>query len=102
MVKIKSHIFRGLRYKIKWRPITKAEQKKMKYTQTLLGSCDGPSSAGKTITIDPTTHGSEFLKVVIDEAIHACIWDLDNVAVDETSSSIASFLWKIGFRNVEM
>ena len=102
MIKIKSHIFRGLRYKIKWRPITKAERKKMKYTQTLLGTCDGPSSVGKTITIDPTVSGEELLKVAIDEAIHACMWDLDNVAVDEMSSSISSFLWKIGFRNVDI
>jgi len=98
MNKIKSHVFRGRRYTLAWRPVTKAEKKQMKVDA--IGSCDGPPSAkGKSITIDPSLSELELLRAVIDESIHACMWDLDNVAVDEMSSSISRFLWRLGFRD---
>ena len=41
------------------------------------------------------------LKVLIDEALHACVWDLDNEAVDERSTEIAEFLWRCGYRRTK-
>lgn len=98
MHKIKSHVFRGKRYRIVWRPVSKAEKKQMK--TDALGYCEGPPSAtNKCITINPSISEFDLLRAAIDEGLHACLWDLDNEAVDEMSESISRFLWRMGFRD---
>lgn len=90
---IKTHDFGAKRYKILWKKPTKSVT-----GFDAWGSCDDPSSSDKTILISPNLEEFDFLTTCIDEAIHACNWSLDNDHVDEMSSSISEFLWRIGFR----
>jgi hypothetical protein len=90
--KIKSHTFRGKRYKIKWKYIPKKEE--------AIGFCTSPDVKDKHIIIDPKNANLELLRAAIDEGIHACLWDLDNDAVSEMSESISRFIWRLGFRDV--
>jgi hypothetical protein len=106
MNKIKSHVFRGKRYKIKFKRVSKKLIKCMKNMEgkesSIIGACEGPPSLkNKSITIDPVSTGLEALHVAVDEGIHACLWDLDNDAVDEVSTSVSRFLWRLGYRDSE-
>lgn len=38
------------------------------------------------------------LATLLDEAMHACFWDLDDDCVDQASEAIAKFLRKCGVR----
>ena len=64
------------------------------------GECDSPDTIDKEIVIalqhnkDP----KEELNTLLHEALHACAFDLSEDAVEEISSSISSFLWKLGYR----
>lgn len=94
---IKRHSFCGKRYNITWeKPPKWPDGKGNKFQPT--GLCDSPDSLDPTIVIDPQLTEEELLKTAIDEAIHACIWPLDNDFVDEMSESIGSLLWRMGFR----
>jgi hypothetical protein len=64
------------------------------------GLCDPPGPE-RTIQIKPTLRQRRMLETLIDEGIHACMWDLDNDAVDECSASIAEFLWRCGYRRTK-
>lgn len=88
--RINNHTFRGRRYAIKWR--------KPKTHPLDVGTCDPPHVVNKTIEIDPRQEEKEILRVAIDEGLHACHWDIDNDSVDETSTCLSDFLWRIGFR----
>lgn len=92
MKKPKTHCFRGLDYKILWR-------KPRNQPSTCGGTCNGPSK--RTIEIHPDLKGKEKLRILIDESIHACLWDIDNDSVGETSSSISEFLWECGVRVID-
>jgi hypothetical protein len=81
--------FRGKKYNIRW---TKDEG---------LGSCEHPNTKGKTITLHPELSGNELIRVAVDEAIHACFWELDNDSVGEASESIAKFLHDLGIKHVQ-
>jgi hypothetical protein len=48
--------------------------------------------------VSPNLKEYDFLSTCLDEAIHACNFSLDNEHVGDMASSIASFLWRIGFR----
>lgn len=37
------------------------------------------------------------LEVAIDEALHACCWDLDNDVVDEIAKDVQLYLTRLGF-----
>ncbi len=50
------------------------------------------------VYIDPYLKEQRFLKVSIDELIHANCWPLDNDVVDIMSDTIGNFLWELGFR----
>jgi hypothetical protein len=52
----------------------------------------------RRIYIRTDVHQKQVLKALIDEAIHACSWDLDNDAVWEYSEAIGNFLWRTGLR----
>lgn len=64
------------------------------------GLCFPPKSKGKIskIYIDPKMNEKDFLRICIDETIHANFWCLDNDEVGIASASISKFLWKLGFR----
>jgi hypothetical protein len=87
--RIKYANFRGRRYIVRWR--------KMKG----LGLCDPPDLPKKKITLNSNLKGKELLRVAVDEAIHACFWDLDNDMVGEASYAISDFLDRIGFKCIE-
>lgn len=94
------HKFRGDIFEIKWKKIYPYKEFKHeldageRITATTLNT-----KKDKVITIDPDMIEDEeyLLIVLIDEALHACFWDLDNDSVAEASTSIAKFLKKIGF-----
>ena len=87
--KIKSHDFAGNRYKVIWKkPIAKDTG----------GLCEDNTAPEKTMHVSPNLKEYDFLSTCLDEAIHASNFSLDNEHVGEMASSIASFLWRIGFR----
>lgn len=77
-----AHTFRGRRYRIKWR-----KPKDRKHG----GYCENPKGKNPEITIHPELDDENLLRVVIDEGIHACFYDLDNESVGEASTDIAAF-----------
>jgi hypothetical protein len=87
---IRAHRFRNNRYKV--------EVKKLKDRR---GQCDDPTTQGKSIVIDPNQSGENLLATLLDESIHACMFDIDNEVVDVISDDIARFLWRAGYRLVE-
>lgn len=90
--KIKSHTFRGKRWKIVWR----------KPPRTTKGDsdadCERPDSTDKTIRINSKAAGLRELELELHEAAHASFWDWDEEAVEEAARDIAKFLWRIGWR----
>ena len=88
--RIDSHKFRGKRYKIRWLPKPKFNG------ESVEGFCTNPALA--EIAIKTNLTEKQLLATALDEGLHACIWDLDNEAVDEISDSLASLLWRLGFR----
>ena len=86
------HTFRGKRYCIRWRPPSNPKH---------AGECDDPKYKKPSIVIHPELTGIEKLMTLVDESIHACVYDLDNEVVYETSSAIAMFLWDCGLRFID-
>ncbi len=87
---IKAHRFRNNRYNIE-----------VKNLKDHFGRCDAPDTKQKKILINPNQSGEKLLATLLDEAIHACMFDIDNDVVDEISDDIARFLWRAGYRLVE-
>ena len=90
---VRVHDFSGHRYKIVWKKPTKELA-----GGDAWGLCEDNKAPEKTIHIDPNLDEFDFLTTCLDEAIHGCNFTLDNEYVAEMSSSIANFLWRIGFR----
>jgi len=88
-----SHNFRGKLYKI-----LKSQFKKKSHT---VGTCDDPTSQDKSIKVPINGNTVEDLDIIIHESAHACLWLLDEDTINETATSIATFLWKLGWRKVE-
>jgi len=89
--KIKSHTFRGNKYKI--------EVKKIVHDDYIYALTDGPKTKGKKITIDPRhKDGYDLMETMLDESIHACMWDINNDVVKDMAQGMAKFLWRAGFR----
>ena len=86
------HSFRHKRY-----PIIELDKK----AKDRLGQCDSPTTKNKMIEI-PIGHSKASLEVQVHEAIHACLFDLDETTVEEISGDISNFLWKLGWRNVSV
>jgi len=91
--KVRAHDFSGHRYKIFWKRPPKSLA-----GGDAWGLCEDNTAPEKTIHIDPNLIEYDFLTTCLDEAIHGCNFTLDNDYVAEMSSSIAYFLWRIGFR----
>ena len=83
--KPKNHNFRGKKYKIFFRP-----PKNMNH----IGPCDFGT---REIEIKPSLKGKEKLDCIIHEALHACLPDLDDDAVNETGIAVSGLLFKLGY-----
>ena len=88
---MKTATFRNKRYTV----VMKKE------TAEAMGCCDAPNSPDKQIVIPKGTRLID-LDTSIHEALHACLWDLDEEAVEETAEDIARFLWRLGYRKVDL
>jgi hypothetical protein len=64
----------------------------------LLGLCDYDK---KTLHIPKEGTKMTDLDTIIHEALHACT-ELDEDAVDESATSIARLLWRLGWRKVNI
>ena len=58
------------------------------------GLCDPPETVGKKIQILKRLKGEELIEVLFHEAIHACLWDIDEDAVAELAADAAKMIWK--------
>ena len=85
-----SHVFRNKRYKVCF--VKKVDE------EGSWGECDPPNKKNKKVKIRNNLSDKNTLTTAIDEAIHACIFDLDNEVVAEMSQSMSNFLWKLGYR----
>ena len=83
---MKYHNFRGRKFKIFFGPIKNRNH---------LGTCDEGS---KEIEIRSTLEGEELLDCLIHEALHACFPDIVDGAINDSATSIASFLGRLGYR----
>jgi hypothetical protein len=81
-----AHVLRGAEYKFFFRA-----PKNRKH----LGTCDIDS---KEIEIKPGLSEADCLDCFIHEALHACMPDITDEAIDETATSIAKLLIKLGYR----
>tara|TARA_Y100000034_G_C6905227_1_gene419804 strand:- start:2697 stop:2975 length:279 start_codon:yes stop_codon:yes gene_type:complete len=86
------HVFRNKRYKVCF--VKKIDD------EGNWGECDPPEKKGKKIKIKNNLGDKNTLTTALDEAIHACTFDLDNEAVNEMSQSISNFLWKLGYKRI--
>lgn len=82
------HVFRRKRYRIRWVPSLGPK----------LADCDAPTDTDKEIRLEQGLRGLNELTTVIHEGLHACLWDLDETAVEESASDIARLLWRLGYR----
>lgn len=83
---IKSHKFRGKRWKIKF--VEKFEEK-------IKGLCEAPHRKKKTISILKVSNVKKFFETNLHEAIHSVNWDWDEEAVTEAAEDITSYLFRI-------
>lgn len=87
---VKSHVFRGKRYRVLHLPPSKIKD--------ALGKCSPPYKTGKTLKFDNTLKDLLQLEIYIHEALHAEYWDLDEEAIADAAYDLAKFLWKLGYR----
>jgi len=87
-----THIFREKRWKVL--PVSR-NRKKSK------GDCEAPHMPNKQIRIPMTGDTRSDLDTIIHEGLHACLWDLDDEAVQFTAHDIARLLWRLGWRKTE-
>ncbi len=87
--KVKKHKFNGKIYKIKWRKPYKCE-----------GLCDDPASpaSDRYIWLNPHSSEEDLILLATHEAIHSCMFFLDEETVTKAGDDIGSFLYKMGFR----
>jgi hypothetical protein len=83
--------FRGKKYRI-LRP--------KRINKDDLGLCDSPTMKRPAIRLRNDQRGVNLLCIAIHEALHACLWDLAEEAVEDISSDIARFLHDLGFREI--
>ena len=86
---VKTVTLRGKRWRICYSPYEK------------YGECESPCEKNKLITLRDDLAGKDKLDTIIHEALHACLWDLDEEAVHGTAKGIATFLWRMGYRTKE-
>lgn len=92
MKPMKTHVFRRRRYRIR-----DVAQRKIR---GLNGECDDPREPRPEIRLSRGQPPRTELITHLDEAMHACLWDLDNEIVAEIADSIGKFLWRRGYRRI--
>jgi hypothetical protein len=96
----KSHVFRAVQYKLRWRkpPLTKKERRANKANRTHGKTFFPEPKFSPVIYIDPNDPPMEFLNTVVHEGLHACIPDLDEPCVTDTVDTILSLLKRMGMK----
>ncbi len=94
MAKVKSHVFRGKRYKILHVPPSILRDKNKRKFKA---DCDHPETKGKKIRISKKLKGLILLDTYIHEACHASAFNLSENLVNEMARDIAKFLTRIGY-----
>lgn len=90
---IKSHIFRGKVWKIKWRAPRRTKDTPLGYN--LFGLADIET---KTLHIFPSRDPWDLLDTVLDETTHANFFDRDNDSVREAVQSQIELLKRMGMK----
>lgn len=80
------HRFRHKRYRIKLNRIL---------SPGCLGYCNPPKDKKPVLALSVDVPKKRRVEIAIHEALHACLWDLDEKAVRRTAKDIASFLKKL-------
>ena len=83
---MKTHVFRGARYRI-------VESNRIKRD----GYCDWRHKRDKRLWVKKSLSDKKRMEVLVHEALHACLPDADEHAVEETARDIALFLWRDGW-----
>ena len=86
---LRSHIFLGKRYRVQFLP---------KLRDNNDGETEPPGRKGKTIRLRKGMADDDLLETAIHEAIHACLWTVDEDTVGDMALDIARFLTRLGFR----
>ena len=103
MKPVKSHVFRGKRYNIKWVPPSKLKSKADESKgEVCFGICNPPTKKGKSIKIDNTLTDFDKLETIVHESLHAVFWDLDEYAVRDAAVDLSKLLWKLGYREQDV
>ncbi len=85
---VRTHVFRGKRYRIQLGRPLKTED----------GHCQAPTAKGKRLVVSSGLSEFRTLEVLLHEGVHATTWDAAEEAVTETAHDLASFLWRLGYR----
>lgn len=83
---------RGKRWKIRELPASKLPQRD--------GECDHPNLARKEIRLRNNLGSKRKLEIALHEGLHACLWDLDEEAIEEIAHDLARMVWRLGYRHV--
>ncbi len=98
----KSHRFRGIRYKLRWRkpPRTRKEIKAHKKGELdIFGRCYQPEKGlGGLMYLNPKVDPVELADTVVHESLHACLPDLDEARVTDTTETIFSLFRRMGMK----
>ena len=86
---IHSHIFLGKRYRVQFLPRLRDDND---------GETEPPGRVGKTIRLRKDMMDDDLLDTAIHEALHACLWAIDEDTVGSMATDIARFLTRLGFR----
>ena len=71
---------------------------RLKLTDQRPGDIDHPKIPGKAIQVDQDLRGERELEITLHEALHACVWALDDEIVTEAAEGLARLLWRLGYR----
>jgi len=84
-----THILRGKKFKVVFKAPT---------SKNNMATCD---YANGELRVSPSVKGVDKLDCLIHESMHGCLPDLVDDAVNESATSIAKMLWKLGYRRIE-
>ncbi len=94
MKRVRSHRWRDKLWKIVWR--RPKRKKNLSKDLELWGQCD--PNTNKIWLFCKHKDPYNLLSTIIDEATHACFWDLDDGAVESFSTDTINFLKRIGMK----